>query len=90
MNDDNPSVKKQELYIKKRFSTFFNEGNFEQPAIKNSDKFDKDYSEDREVWKEIKANPLLVGFTYLTGEENSRSITWSQKQHKVIIYFSCC
>ncbi|RYE29956.1 MAG: hypothetical protein EOP42_13235 [Sphingobacteriaceae bacterium] len=90
INDDNPAVKQQEAYITKRFATFFDNDKFDQPAVKKTDKFDKDYSEDIKVWKEIRADPAAVGFTYLTGEENSRSITWSINQQKVVVYFSCC
>jgi hypothetical protein len=76
-------------YILKRMNEFFNETNFTYPAISKNEKYDSDYS-DKKNWEEIKADSSAIGFTFLLGEENSKSIAYSKKIKKVIEYFHCC
>lgn len=79
----------KEQFIKKRLRNFFSEDNFMSPAIKAGESFDQDYS-DKVIWEEIRHNKNSVGFTYLIGEEDRRSIAYSKKQKKAVIYFKCC
>jgi hypothetical protein len=75
--------------ILKRFETFFDSTNFYQPAIKHSDVCDSSYS-DVSVWNDIKSDQTAIGFHFLIGEENGRSIAYSKAKRKVVVYFSCC
>lgn len=79
----------KETFIKTRISKFFNEENFISPAIKDGETFYSDYS-DKTIWDEISADKNSVGFIYLIGEEDKRSIAYSKKQKKAVIYFNCC
>ncbi len=83
------SMKDREKYMKNRIANFFDEKSFIAPAIKEDEKFDKDYS-DREVWLDIKSDQTAIGFRYLMGEEDGRSISYSKKTKKVVVYFNCC
>ena len=81
--------KEAEQYIKARVDSFFVEKNFHQPAIAANDEFDGDYSR-RETWDDIISDPSAIGFYYLVGKEDGRSIAFSKKQGKVVRYFNCC
>ena len=67
----------------------FNEDNFKKPAIDTEDRLDSEYS-DPGNWEAIKADRAAIGFYFLLGEEDGRSIAWSKKLGKVVLYFSCC
>ena len=82
-------IKDQKLFIKKRILEFFDKNNFISPAINKDDIFDEDYS-DKEIWFDIKSDKTAIGFHYLVGEEDGRSVAYSKKTKKVIIYFNCC
>jgi hypothetical protein len=84
-----PSNTQQEAYIRKRIKEFFTEENFTKPAIVKNMPFDEDYS-DKVVWKDIGSDRTAVGFNYLLGEEDGKSIAYSKKHRKVVLYFSCC
>ena len=84
-----PDREKQQ-FIKQRIKDFFNEDNFMNPAIKSEDTFDTDYSSGRKEWEAIKADRSAIGFYYLVGEEDGRSIAWSKTLKKVVLYFNCC
>ncbi|PXY03075.1 hypothetical protein DF185_03010 [Marinifilum breve] len=79
----------KENFIKKRISEFFNEDNFSSPAISAEDTFDEDYS-NKEIWEDIKSDQTAIGFYYLIGEGDGRSIAYSKKLKKVVMYFNCC
>ena len=83
------SEKEQENFIKKRISEFFTEDCFSQPAIEKDSPYVEDYS-NKDFWEEIKADQTSVGFRFLVGEEDNRSIAFSKKSKKVILYFNCC
>ena len=83
------SRKDQEKYILKRIREFFDEKNFCQPAIKDNEEFDVDYS-NKYIWMDIKADKAAIGFYYLIGEEDNRKIAYSKKSKKVVLYFNCC
>lgn len=76
-------------YVKGRMEAFFEEENFTTPAIKSDEEYDEDFS-DETIWKDIKANPDAIGFFYLLGVEDGRSIAWSSSQQKTVLYFNCC
>lgn len=79
----------KETFIKQRILTFFNEENFMSPAIKDGEPFDQDYS-DKAIWDDINSQKNSIGFYYLIGEEDGRSIAYSKKLKKVVMYFNCC
>ena len=81
--------KDQEKYILKRIREFFDEKNFCQPAIKDNEEFDEDYSS-KDIWMDIKSDKTAIGFKYLMGEEDNRKIAYSKKSRKVVLYFNCC
>jgi len=83
------SGKDQERYILKRIREFFNEKNFSQPAIRDNEEFDDDYSI-QDIWMDIKSDKTAIGFNYLIGEEDNRKIAYSKKLKKAVLYFNCC
>lgn len=84
---ENPTIIDKENYIKDRINNFFKKDNFIIPAIKKSDEFDQDFS-DEEVWLDIKSDPTAIGFYYLIGEEDNRQIAYSKKNKKVVMYMN--
>lgn len=87
--DSNASETEKADYIKNRILRFFDEENFQQPAILKNEIFEVDYS-DREVWEDIKSDSTAVKFDYLIGEEGNGRIAYSKKLKKVVTIFSCC
>lgn len=87
--DPGATIEEQENYIKKRVDEFFKGENFISPAIELESKFDEDES-DYQIWNDIKSDSTAVGFLYLIGEESIKSIAYSKKMKKVVVYFSCC
>jgi hypothetical protein len=83
------SKQDEKTFILGRIKQFFKDENFKVPAINPSDKFDSDYSE-KEIWDEIQADQSAIGFFYLVGEEDGRSIAYSKKLKKAVMYFNCC
>ena len=86
---DIESVKDREKYMKNRIIEFFEEKNFKYPAIKQDEVFDEDYSV-KEIWNDIQSDRTAIGFYYLIGEEDGRSIAYSKKTKKAVMYFNCC
>ncbi len=86
---DLESVKDREKYMKNRIREFFEEKNFKYPAIKQDEVLDEDYS-DKEIWNDIQSDRSAIGFFYLIGEEDGRTIAYSKKTEKVVMYFNCC
>jgi hypothetical protein len=83
------TVKEKERFIKQRVKEFFYEENFRYPAVHPDDKFNQEYTT-KKYWDAIKADKSAIGFYYLLGEEDGRSIAWSKKLKKVVLYFNCC
>ena len=79
----------KEDFIEKRITEFFDQENFYNPAIKENDNFDSDYS-NLEIWEDIRSDSTAIGFDYLIGEEDGRRIAYSKKLKKVVMYFNCC
>ena len=86
---DLDSVKDREKYMKNRIREFFEEKNFNFPAIKQDEVFVEDYS-NKEIWNDIQTDRAAIGFFYLIGEEDGRKIAYSKKTKKVVMYFNCC
>lgn len=86
---DQNSKADREDYMKKRIIEFFYEKKFSTPAIKLGENFDKAFS-NKEIWDDIKSDQTAIGFHYLIGEEDGRSIAFSKKIGKVVMYFNCC
>ena len=86
---DFESVKDNEKYMRNRIKEFFDEKNFKYPAIKQDGVLDEDYS-DKEIWNDIQSDRTAIGFFYLIGEEDGRTIAYSKKTKKVVLYFNCC
>ncbi len=90
IENDNPLTKK-ESYIKKRMKEFFSKQNFRLPAIGKNEKFDTDYTQIlKSTWNEIQADPKRNGFYYYTDGENGKTIAFSKKLKKVVVYRACC
>jgi hypothetical protein len=87
--DYNASINEKEKFIKNRIKNFFNEENFDTPAINKGDEFNENFS-DLEIWNDIKNDSTSVGYYYLIGEEDGRKISFSKKNKKVVMYFNCC
>lgn len=86
---DPNSLKDKEEFIIKRATEFFNENNFNNPAISPEEDFDEDYS-DKEIWEDIISDKTSIGFYYLIGEGDGRRIAFSKKKKRVVLYFNCC
>lgn len=86
---DLDSKKDREDYMKMRISKFFDEDNFISPAIEKDDVLDVEYSQE-EIWNEIQSDQTAIGFYFLIGEEDGRSIAYSKKTEKVVMYYNCC
>ncbi|MFD2246157.1 hypothetical protein [Pontibacter ruber] len=87
--DYNKTPQLQEEYIRKRVDEFFQNENFDQPAIAADDEFEEGYAT-REVWESIKSDKKAVGFSYLVGEEDIRFIAYARAADKVVQYYGCC
>ena len=68
---------------------FFQKKNFTKPAIPADDKFVNNYM-DINSFNEFKGEKKVTGFYYLVGKEDGRSIAFSKKQSKVVLYKNCC
>ena len=68
---------------------FFDEEKFINPAIKDTADMNGNL-EPREVWWPVWKDRSAIGFHYLLGAENGRTITYLKKKEKVITYFTCC
>ncbi|MFC2152534.1 hypothetical protein ACFLSE_08405 [Bacteroidota bacterium] len=87
MEFEKPTVSEKTNYIAKRMEEFFNESNFIEPAIPKKEQFDEDNYKKESFYK-IQKNEKSIGFSYVIGEENIRSIT--VVDGKVIVFFNCC
>ncbi len=83
------SIELKQKYIAKRVLTFFEDKNFMNPAIKPEETLEPSYS-DEKIWKDIKANKNAIGFYYLLGASDGRSIAYSKSKQKAVVYFNCC
>ncbi|OUJ76025.1 hypothetical protein [Hymenobacter crusticola] len=86
---DNPTDAQRTAYIQKRMKEFFVEDSFLTQAVKATDKFDTNYTANKQAWEEAKQTGL-PGFFYNIGEENGRRLVYSPSQRKAIVVQSCC
>ena len=84
---DPNSIEDKENYIKDRIGNFFNENSFNNRPIEPDEDFDAEFS-NKEIWDDIKSDSTAIGFTFFIGETGSRSIAFSKKTGKVVMYFS--
>lgn len=87
-NLDLRKEKDQIIFLTTIASQFFSDDNFLEPAVMPNDKPDN-YTPDPAFYDELKATKLN-GFKYRLGKENNIYIAWSEKEHKVKVYYNCC
>jgi hypothetical protein len=88
----NATEAEREKFIIKRMNEFFNESNFESPAIKKDETYNAYNNSDTDsaTWVALKSNVQSVGFCFLVGEENRSCISYDKINHKLFKYKSCC
>jgi hypothetical protein len=79
---------KQIAFIKQEFDMFFEEDNFLEPAVTETEDPDQ-FVPDKAFYAELKQSGLN-GFMYRLGQENKVYIAWSEREQKVKIYYKCC
>ncbi len=79
---------KQIAFIKEEFEMFFEDENFLEPAVTETETPDQ-FVPDKGLFAELKQSGLN-GFMYRLGQENKVYIAWSAKEKKVKIYYKCC
>jgi len=75
-------------FLESEVSRFFDEENFMEPAITDSETPDNNVP-DLAFYEELKSSGLN-GFFYRLGKEEKIYIGWSAKENKVKVYYSCC
>lgn len=78
----------QVSFIRKEFDLFFEDENFLEPAVTETEEPDQ-FVPDKAFYAELRQSGLN-GFTYRLGQENKVYIAWSSKENKVKIYYKCC
>ena len=78
----------QATFLQSEVDRFFDEENFMEPAITESETPDNNVP-DLAFYEELK-NSGLNGFFYRLGKEEKIYIGWSAKDKKVKTYYSCC
>jgi len=86
---DRNSETEMEEFIIERVKNFFNEENFQFPAISPEENYDEDYS-NKDIWEDILSDQTAVGFYYLIGDGDGRRIAYSKKNGKVVVFHNCC
>lgn len=84
-----PTERERNKYIIDKANKFFDAKNVLKPAIKPGEEFSPEYS-DKEIWQDIAGDTSAIGFYYLLAPNKGKSIAYSKKQKKVVVYFSCC
>lgn len=79
---------KQIAFIKQEYELFFEDENFLEPAVTETETPDQ-FVPDKAFFAELKQSGLN-GFMYRLGQENKVYIAWSAKEKKVKIYYKCC
>lgn len=88
MTTPTATEKQREAFIRKRLNAFFDEKNFNTPAIAPNDTYDPSFGNET-AWNAIKKAPKSISFSYLVGKENGRRIAYSEQTGKamVVSYF---
>ncbi|MBX0290892.1 hypothetical protein K3G63_10605 [Hymenobacter sp. HSC-4F20] len=78
----------REAYVRRRIREFFAEKNFRRPAVAASATFpaaaEAPAGTDRAAWDDLRRRPDAVGFQYLVGKEDRRTIAWSALRKQVV------
>ena len=76
----------REAYVRRRIGEFFAESNFQRPALaaKATYPTPPPTSPDQATWNDLKKRPDAIGFHYLVGKEDRRTLAWSPLQKQVI------
>ena len=83
------SKKKNQIkFLQDEVNRFFDDENFMEPAVDETDTPDENVP-DKVFFDELKKNKLN-GFIYRLGKENKNYIAWSGKENKVKTYYTCC
>ena len=80
--------KNQATFLQSEVDRFFDEENFMEPAITETESPDKNVP-DLAFYEELKKSGLN-GFFYRLGKEDKVYIGWSTKENKVKPYYTCC
>ncbi|MEJ7559523.1 MAG: hypothetical protein WKF66_14535 [Pedobacter sp.] len=80
--------KNQAAFLQSEIDRFFDEENFLEPAITESETPDKNVP-DLLFYQELKQSGLN-GFIYRLGKEDKIYIGWSAKESKAKAYYNCC
>ena len=80
--------KNKAKFLESEVSRFFDDENFMEPAITETETPDKNVP-DLAFYEELK-NSGLNGFFYRLGKEEKIYIGWSPKENKVKVYYNCC
>lgn len=81
--------KKEQLqFMREELSLFFDEENFIEPAVTETEIPDKN-TPDKNFFEELKKTGVN-GFKYRLGKESKVYIAWSEQDKKVKNYYECC
>ncbi|WP_442591610.1 hypothetical protein ACSBL2_10320 [Pedobacter sp. AW31-3R] len=81
--------KKQQIkFMEQELDLFFDEENFIEPAVTESEEADENMP-DKKFFEELKVSSLN-GFQYRLGKESKVYIAWSDQEKKVKVYYQCC
>ncbi|MCG8477207.1 MAG: hypothetical protein MI784_17205 [Cytophagales bacterium] len=88
-NMPEPSEDERSKYILERIKHFFDEDRFQKPAIGSSQAYDKS-AVNKSLWRMIQADPNIIGFEYVLGQDKLKKICYVPSLKKVIVYVNCC
>jgi hypothetical protein len=80
--------KKQVQFLQEELGLFFEEENFIEPAVTETEEPDKN-TPDKNFFTELKRTGVN-GFKYRLGKESKVYIAWSAAEGKVKPYYECC
>jgi hypothetical protein len=85
-----PRTSKDSLHILNTLQHFFDNEKFSSPAIPDTSRYAEANLIPREQWIEIWRDATTIGFSFLLGAEDGRSISFSKTVKKVVQYWACC
>ncbi len=77
------------MRVMDRLAHFFDEENFDVPAIADTSDMSNN-SVPRNVWRDVWLDTTAISFHYVISTENGRSIVYSRKKNKCILFYKCC
>lgn len=75
-------------FLNDEVNFFFDEEHFLLPAVAPDEKPDEN-TPDKAFYEELKQSKRN-GFSYSLGKDKQLYIAWSEKEHKVKVYYKCC